>query len=132
MVDTRATGAADVFQAIANPTRRALLGFLRAGETPAMQLANQFDLTQAAISQQLRVLREAGLVAERRVGRQRLYHLNPSPLRDVADWLSDYERFWHDAFDRLGAYMTSQRPQQISKTRQGYRRKPPSTKGPRQ
>jgi DNA-binding transcriptional ArsR family regulator len=92
----------DVFQAIANSTRRELLSRLRGGELPATVLGERFDLTQPAISQQLRVLRDAGLVAERRVGRQRLYHLNPAPLREVAAWIAQYERFWDEAFDRLG------------------------------
>ncbi len=100
--------SADVFQAIANPTRRALLGFLRGSEIPATMLAGRFDLTQPAISQQLRVLKAAGLVAERRVGRQRLYHLNPAPLREIADWIAQYEHFWHGAFDRLDDYLKTE------------------------
>ena len=95
----------DVFAAVASPTRRALLALLTAGETPATELAGQFDLTQPAISQQLRILREVGLVAERRVGRQRLYHLNPGPLRELADWVRQYEMFWVDRLDRLGAHV---------------------------
>ena len=98
----------DVFHAIANSTRRELLSLLRGGELPATVLGERFDLTQPAISQQLRVLRDAGLVAERRVGRQRLYHLNPTPLREVAAWIAQYERFWEEAFDRLGDFLRDQ------------------------
>jgi DNA-binding transcriptional ArsR family regulator len=94
--------APDVFAAVASPIRRALLSKLRAGETPATELAHDFHLTQPAISQQLKVLRHAGLVGERRVGRQRLYHVNPGPLREVADWVRMYEHFWNAPLDRPG------------------------------
>jgi len=97
--------APDVFAAVASPIRRSLLSLLRAGETPATELAEKFDLTQPAISQQLKVLRQVGLVGERRVGRQRLYHLNPGPLREVADWVRQYEHFWSERLDRLGEYV---------------------------
>jgi DNA-binding transcriptional ArsR family regulator len=106
----------DVFQAIANSTRRELLSLLRGGELPATVLGERFDLTQPAISQQLRVLRDAGLVAERRVGRQRLYHLNPTPLREVAAWIAQYERFWDEAFDRLGDVLRDQGNQRSTTT----------------
>jgi DNA-binding transcriptional ArsR family regulator len=102
---TPAPASADVFAAVASPIRRSLLALLRGGETPATDLAEQFDLTQPAISQQLKVLKEAGLVGERRVGRQRLYHLNPGPLRELAEWLKEYEYFWSDRLDRLGSYI---------------------------
>jgi DNA-binding transcriptional ArsR family regulator len=102
---TPAHPAIDVFAAVASPVRRSLLALLRSGETGVTGLAERFDLTQPAVSQQLRVLREAGLVGERRVGRQRLYHLNPGPLRVLADWVREYEHFWNDRLDRLGAYI---------------------------
>jgi len=108
LVQADAMTSSDVFQAIANPTRRALLGYLRGTEIPATTLADRFDLTQPAISQQLRVLKAAGLVAERRVGRQRLYHLNPAPLREISDWIAQYEHFWQNAFDRLDDYLKTE------------------------
>jgi DNA-binding transcriptional ArsR family regulator len=95
----------DVFNAVASPIRRSLLALLRTGETPATELAQQFDLSQPAISQQLKVLRQAGLVGERRLGRQRLYHLNPGPLREVAEWVSEYEQFWSERLDRLASFV---------------------------
>jgi DNA-binding transcriptional ArsR family regulator len=100
MMRTRAS--VDVFAAVASPIRRSLLELLRSGETPATELAHQFSLTQPAVSQQLAVLRKAGLVAERRVGRRRLYHLNPGPLREVSAWVQRYEHFWNVRLDRLG------------------------------
>ena len=84
----------EVFQAIADPTRRALLDLLRGGERPVKSLVEHFAISQPAISQHLRVLREARLVSERRVGRQRLYRLQGEALAQVADWLAHYEEFW--------------------------------------
>ena len=95
----------DVFQAIANPGRRAILDRLRGGEQPVLALAEPFDMTLPAVSQQLRVLRRAGLVRERRQGRQRFYRLNPEPLKDVRDWMRMYEKFWTRKLRSLGEYL---------------------------
>jgi DNA-binding transcriptional ArsR family regulator len=77
----------DVFHAIADPTRRELLDRLSDGEQPVGRLAAAFSMTLSAVSQHLRLLREAGLVVDRREGRERLYRLNPAPLREVAGWV---------------------------------------------
>lgn len=90
----------DVFQAIAHPARRQLLDALREREQPVRELAAHFASSRPATSQHLRLLRDAGLVAERRVGRENLYRLTPEPLADVSGWLAFYERFWAS---RLGA-----------------------------
>lgn len=95
----------DVFQAIANPARRALLDRLRKGEQPVNALAEPFAMTLPGVSQQLRVLRRAGLVKERRQGRQRYYRLNPEPLKEVRNWMRMYERFWSGKLERLGDYL---------------------------
>jgi DNA-binding transcriptional ArsR family regulator len=84
----------DVFQAIAHPARRKLLDALAVGEFPVRELANRFDTSRPAISQHLRLLLDAGLVAERRSGRQNLYRLTPEPLVEVQDWIATYEQFW--------------------------------------
>ena len=101
----------DVFGAIASPVRRALLDVLAGGARSVHDLAAPFDMSRPAVSQHLRVLRDAGarataispgpgrprdagLVTEERVGRERHYRLDASPLRDVADWAAHYERFW--------------------------------------
>ena len=98
---------ADVFLAIAHPTRRAILDRLRTGDQPVSAVAEPFDMTLPAVSQQLRILRQAGLVTERRMGRQRVYRLNPAPLREVRDWMRDYEQFWTKRLRRLGDYLDS-------------------------
>src|SRR5213595_1079317 len=96
---------ADVFLAIAHPVRRALLDRLRRGEQPVLALAEPFDMTLPAVSQQLRVLRRADLIRERRDGRQRYYRLNPEPLKEVRDWMKFYERFWTRKLRDLGHYL---------------------------
>lgn len=101
----------DVFLAIAHPVRRALLDRLRHGEQPVLALAAPFDMTLPAVSQQLRVLRRADLVRERRDGRQRYYRLNPEPLKDVRDWMRLYERFWTTRLRRLAHYLDHQKTQ---------------------
>ena len=90
----RAAAAEDVFRAIADPTRRAILDRLRVGEAPANDLAAGFDISRPAVSKHLRVLRDASLVRERRAGRQRMYQLTPAPLRDVVSWVESYRACW--------------------------------------
>lgn len=87
----------DPFHAVADPTRRAILGRLRRGEAPVAELAAGFAMSRPAVSKHLRVLREARLVRERRGGsdgRQRVYRLTPQPLREIARWVEGYQEFW--------------------------------------
>jgi DNA-binding transcriptional ArsR family regulator len=91
----------DVFAALASPVRRDLLRLLLDGPQPVNTLAGYFDMRRPSVSEHLRVLRDAGLVVERRSGRQRLYQLDPAPLREVADWLTPYERFWREKLGNL-------------------------------
>jgi DNA-binding transcriptional ArsR family regulator len=95
----------DVFHAIAHPARRAILVTLKEGERAASDLAEPFRMTFAAISQHLRVLEEAELVSVRRDGRQRLYRLDPRPLRDVVTWADEFAAFFGQRLDALGAYL---------------------------
>ena len=98
----------DVFRALADPTRRAILDSLRAGERPVGQIAGIFQVSRPAISRHLRVLRAASLVVERREGRQRIYELNSEPLRLIDQWLNDYRQFWTGNLQRLKQYVESQ------------------------
>lgn len=91
-----AGSAVSVFDAIASPVRRALLDALTEGPLPVHDLAAGFTISRPAVSQHLRVLKDASLVAEERVGKERRYRLNPAPLRDVDNWVGHYERFWRD------------------------------------
>jgi DNA-binding transcriptional ArsR family regulator len=91
----------DTFAALASPVRRELLGLLLGGPLPVNTLAGHFDMRRPSVSEHLRVLRDAGLVVERRVGRQRLYQLDAAPLREVSEWLNPYERFWRGRLANL-------------------------------
>ena len=99
--DHKVTHDADVFRAIADPTRRAILDRLRGGPAPVNALASVFVQSRPAISKHLRVLREANLVSEERTGRERLYQLSPRPLQTVAGWIAGYRSFWLDSLDNL-------------------------------
>jgi DNA-binding transcriptional ArsR family regulator len=97
---------ADVFAAIADPTRRALLRRLATdGEKNVSDLLEPFSISQPALSKHLRVLREAGLVLSRKEGRLRLYAIEARELRQVYDWVSEFEKFWDEKLDRLGTYL---------------------------
>jgi DNA-binding transcriptional ArsR family regulator len=85
---------APVFTAIADPTRRAILDAIRGRERSAGEIASLFPVSRPAVSRHLRVLRQAGLVRERRVAQARLYSLEPAPLLDVERWLDHYKVFW--------------------------------------
>ena len=95
----------DVYTAIADPTRRAILQQLVGGEASVTTLAEQFAVTLSAVSQHIRILREANLVTVRKAGRERVYALNPAPLQPVAAWLRFYEPFWNDKLSALGTYL---------------------------
>jgi DNA-binding transcriptional ArsR family regulator len=101
----RARADRDVFRAIADPTRRAILDRLRAGPAPVNELAAEFEQSRPAISKHLRVLREARLVTEQRAGRERLYQLQPAPLQRVAGWMEGYRGFWQRNLNDLKRYL---------------------------
>ncbi|WP_336205123.1 ArsR/SmtB family transcription factor [Nonomuraea sp. LPB2021202275-12-8] len=91
-----------VFTALASPARRELLRLLLdEGAQPAGRLAERFDMSRPSVSEHLRVLKDAGLVAESRKGRERHYRLEAAPLMEIRDWLSPYERFWTGRLARL-------------------------------
>lgn len=91
----------DVFAALASPARREVLRLLLDGPRTAGDVAAHFEMRRPSVSEHLRVLREAGLVTERRAGRERRYQLEPQPLMEVRDWLDPYERFWKDRLKNL-------------------------------
>src|SRR5262245_60259487 len=97
----RAKSRDEVFLAISHPTRRAILDHLRAGPARAGDLAIGFSQSRPAISKHLRVLRESGMVREERVGRERIYTLDPAPLHRVAGWVEGYRAFWQAGLTRL-------------------------------
>lgn len=95
-----------VFSALADPTRRAILARLAAGEATVNELVEPFELSQPTISKHLKVLEGAGLVTRGREAQFRPVRLNASPLEAAAQWIGDYRRFWEESFDRLDAYVS--------------------------
>jgi len=94
-----------VFAALADPTRVRILDLLNRRERSVGELVEQFELTQPAISQHLRVLKEAGLVASRADAQRRVYSINPGPLRQLDRWLQRYRKFWADELDSLERHL---------------------------
>jgi DNA-binding transcriptional ArsR family regulator len=96
------------FQALADPTRRAVLDLLRRGSQPAGQIADAFPVSRPAISKHLRLLRRAHLVREHREGRNRIYQLNPEPLRAVDSWIGQYRDFWTASLNSLKSFVEAE------------------------
>ena len=96
------------FQALADPTRRAVLDLLRRGSQPAGQIASAFPVSRPAISKHLRLLRRAHLVQEHREGRNRVYQLNPEPLRAVDSWIEQYRQFWSVSLTNLKSFVEAE------------------------
>ena len=115
------------FQALADPTRRAVLDLLRRGSQPAGEIAQAFPVSRPAISKHLRLLRRAHLVHEHRQGRHRVYHLNPEPLRAVDSWLDQYRDFWKMSLTNLKSFIEAEYAQE---TKQAHAAKP-NTKTPK-
>lgn len=101
------------FQALADPTRRAVLDLLRRGSQPAGQIANAFPVSRPAISKHLRLLRHAHLVREHREGRHRVYQLNPEPLRAVDSWIEQYRAFWMSSLNNLKAFVEAEHAREV-------------------
>lgn len=107
--------AVDAFRAIGDPTRRAILDLLSERERSVSELVERFHVSQPALSQHLRVLRDAGLVAPRKDGRRRVYRVEAAPLRAVYDWVAHYERFWDEKLDALGRYLDDTKAKERAK-----------------
>ena len=97
----------DVFQAIADPTRRKLLKLLSKEEMPVTAISEHFPISRTAVSKHLRVLAEAGLVKERKAGRETRYKLEPEPLHELKDWLQYFELFWENKLSALRLFVES-------------------------
>ncbi len=123
------------FAALADPTRRAILARLRAGETSVTELARPFAISLPAVTKHLKVLQRAGLVRQGRQAQFRPCRLQAKPLAEVADWIEQYRRFWDARLDRLEAYLAEiQRAENVppapeksppAKKRRGAARKQP-------
>lgn len=98
------------FAALADPTRRAILARLAAGESTVSELAAPFDMTLPAVSKHVTVLERAGLVSRRRDGRRHLISLLPHRLADARAWIDSYAGFWNVQLDSLGTYLEQEDP----------------------
>ncbi|MBC8075335.1 MAG: winged helix-turn-helix transcriptional regulator [Chloroflexales bacterium] len=94
-----------IFAALADPTRRAILARLAQGDASVKELAEPFAISPPAVTKHLKVLQRAGLITQGRQAQWRPCQLAAAPLKDVADWLEDYRRFWDASFERLDAYL---------------------------
>ncbi len=94
-----------VFSALADSTRRAILGRLASGEASVTELAEPFDMSLPAITKHLKVLERAGLITRSRQAQWRPCQLAPEPLREVADWVEQYRKFWEGNLDNLESYL---------------------------
>src|SRR4051812_33890096 len=92
-----------IFAALADPTRRAILARLAAGEASVKQLAEPFAMSPPAVTKHLKVLQRAGLITQGRQAQWRPCRLEAAPLKEIADWLEEYRRFWDKNFERLDA-----------------------------
>src|SRR6266700_7053931 len=109
--------AETTFHALADPTRRAVLDLLLRGSQPAGQIAEAFPKSRPAISKHLRLLRRAHLVREHREGRNRVYQLNPEPLRAVDSWIEQYRVFWTASLNNLKAFVEAEHSREMQSSR---------------
>ncbi len=117
------------FAALADPTRRAILARLIMGEASVTELARPFQITMPAVSKHLKVLERAGLIARGREAQWRPCRLDAGPLKDVADWVQPYRRFWTESFDRLDAYLRDVQRKEQRHVGKGRRRTPRRKQG---
>lgn len=111
--------ATDVFQILADPTRRRLVEELRTGERSVGQLVDVMDIGQPGVSRQLAILQDANFVVVRPEGRRRLYALRPEPFRELDEWMTRYARIWEGRLDRFGAELGRRSKTRAKKKEQG-------------
>src|SRR5688572_25784798 len=107
----------DVFQTIADPTRRRIVETLRTGERQVNDIVEQAGIHQSGVSRHLRILHEAGFVSMRPDGQRRFYALAPEPFRELDEWLGAYRSLWEARFDRFGAALERRQKQTKSTKR---------------
>lgn len=100
----------DVFEALAEPNRRRILGLLRQSELAAGDVVEAVGLSQPGVSKHLKCLREAGLVSVRADGQRRLYRIEPEKLAELDAWLEPYRRFWRGKLDALDRHLAKEEP----------------------
>jgi DNA-binding transcriptional ArsR family regulator len=116
----------DVLTAISHPTRRAIIGKLANGPARFLDIAEPFDVALNAVTKHLKLLERAGLIEREKQGREVLISLRPEPLRQVATWLHEYERFWNEHLDKFEQYFSKR--QLKEKTNKQIQKKPKEIK----
>jgi DNA-binding transcriptional ArsR family regulator len=96
----------DVFQAIADPNRRAIIGLLAKQKLTLSDVAKHFDISRPAVSRHIKILAECGLVVVRQQGRERYCEARLEKLNEVSDWVEQYQKIWEQRFDRLDEYLS--------------------------
>jgi DNA-binding transcriptional ArsR family regulator len=114
-----------VFNALADPTRRAILARLTAGEANVAELAAPFRMSQPAVSRHLKVLEQAGLISRHRRATARLSRLEADPLREATVWLADYREFWTESYERLDELVARLLAESVQDESDRNSRKPP-------
>lgn len=109
--------------ALADPTRRAILGRLSLGELSVTELAEPFDISLPAVSKHLKVLERAGLITRGHEAQWRPCRLHADPLKEVANWVEEYRRFWAESFDRLDEYLQELQAKEKKKEKKNVRKK---------
>jgi DNA-binding transcriptional ArsR family regulator len=122
MAQTTPDRLTNTFAALADPTRRAILARLMSGQASVTELAEPFRMTMPAVSKHLKVLERAGLIARGREAQWRPCRLEGEPLRDVAEWMEPYRRFWDESFDRLDDYLQEMKQEIQKEKRDGRKR----------
>lgn len=97
----------DVFQAIADPTRRAILVLIAAQAMTPNAIAEHFDSTRQAVSKHIKILAECRLVGQKKVGREIYYHLNPNKMKEIDMWLEQFKGLWENRFNQLDEVLTT-------------------------
>jgi DNA-binding transcriptional ArsR family regulator len=106
----------DVLTAISHPTRRAIIGRLANGPARFSDVAEPFDTALNAITKHLKLLERAGLIARRKQGREVFISFRGEPLREVAEWVGEYERFWNERLDQFAQYFKEKKKMKKRKT----------------
>ena len=105
----------DVLTAISHPTRRAIIGQLANGPARFLDVAKPFDIALNAVTKHLKLLERAGLIERRKRGREVFISFRGEPLREVVDWVNDYERFWTERLDRFQRYFEDKKGRKAKK-----------------
>ncbi len=114
----------DVLSALSHPTRRAIIGQLANGPARFLDIAQTFDTALNAVTKHLKILERAGLIERRKQGREVIISFRGEPLRQVAGWVHEYERFWNERLDRFEQFFTDQKTKQTKQTKQTKPTKP--------